>query len=49
VVGDDPTILEDMPVWCERAGHGLLDLRQEEGRVHALVEKGAKPRKLRRP
>lgn len=48
VVGDDPTILEDMPVWCERAGHRLLDLREEEGQVHALVEKGAKTGKLRR-
>ena len=57
VVGDDPTILEDMPVWCERAGHRLLDLRQEEGQVHALVEKGmekgmekgSRPGKRRRP
>ncbi len=41
VVGDDPAILEDMPVWCERAGHRLLEMVQRDGRVISLVEKGA--------
>jgi len=46
VVGDDPTILEDMPIWCEQAGHRLVKLREEEGQVLALVEKGEpRPRK----
>jgi tRNA 2-thiouridine synthesizing protein A len=41
ILGDDPGIREDMPVWCERAGHRLLELRDEEGgRIHSLVEKG---------
>jgi tRNA 2-thiouridine synthesizing protein A len=41
VVGDDPGIREDMPVWCERAGHRLLEMTDEEpGRVRSLVEKG---------
>lgn len=40
VLGDDPGILEDLPVWCERAGHCLLELREEEGRILGLVEKG---------
>lgn len=40
VVGDDPGILEDMPVWCERAGHRLVEMRQEEGKIRSLVEKG---------
>jgi tRNA 2-thiouridine synthesizing protein A len=41
VVGDDPAILEDMPVWCERAGHRLIEMVQRDGRVISLVEKGA--------
>jgi TusA-related sulfurtransferase len=46
VVGDDPTILEDMPIWCEQAGHRLVELREEEGKVVALVERGERrPRK----
>lgn len=40
VVGDDPGIREDMPVWCERAGHCLLELEEEEGKIRSLVEKG---------
>jgi tRNA 2-thiouridine synthesizing protein A len=45
VVGDDPGIREDMPVWCERAGHRLLEMTDEEGRrIRTLVEKG-EPRK----
>ncbi|HSS51701.1 MAG TPA: sulfurtransferase TusA family protein [Thermoanaerobaculia bacterium] len=41
ILGDDPGIREDMPVWCERAGHRLLELREEErGRLRSLVEKG---------
>jgi tRNA 2-thiouridine synthesizing protein A len=47
VVGDDPGIREDMPIWCERAGHRLLEMVEEEGsRIRSLVEKG-EPR--RRP
>lgn len=40
VVGDDPGIREDMPVWCERAGHRLVEMREEEGKIRSLVEKG---------
>jgi tRNA 2-thiouridine synthesizing protein A len=40
IVGDDPGIREDMPVWCERAGHRLLELVEEGGRIRSLVEKG---------
>jgi tRNA 2-thiouridine synthesizing protein A len=47
IVGDDPGIREDMPVWCERAGHKLLEMVEEEGvGIRSLVEKG-EPR--RRP
>jgi tRNA 2-thiouridine synthesizing protein A len=40
VVGDDPGIREDMPVWCERAGHRLIEMENEEGKIRSLVEKG---------
>jgi tRNA 2-thiouridine synthesizing protein A len=40
VVGDDPGIREDMPVWCERAGHRLVELEEEGGKIRSLVEKG---------
>ncbi|HSG40093.1 MAG TPA: sulfurtransferase TusA family protein [Thermoanaerobaculia bacterium] len=41
VLGDDPGIREDMPVWCERAGHRLVEMVEEEGgRIRSLVEKG---------
>lgn len=46
VVGDDPGIREDLPIWCERAGHRLLEMEEEGGRIRSLVEKG-EPR--RRP
>lgn len=46
VVGDDPAIREDMPDWCERAGHRLVEMvDEEEGRIRSLVEKGARPRR----
>ncbi len=50
VVGDDPGILEDMPVWCERAGHRLIDIAERDGKIISVVEKtaGAK-RRARRP
>jgi len=45
VVGDDVAILEDMPVWCERAGHRLVEMVQDEGTIRSLVEKGTVPPK----
>lgn len=48
VIGDDPGILEDMPAWCERAGHRLVEMVSEEGgRIRSVVEKGL-PRRRRR-
>jgi tRNA 2-thiouridine synthesizing protein A len=40
IVGDDPGIREDMPVWCERAGHRLVEMEEQDGRIRSLVEKG---------
>ncbi|HVT16783.1 MAG TPA: sulfurtransferase TusA family protein [Thermoanaerobaculia bacterium] len=46
IVGDDPAILEDMPIWCERAGHRLISIGEQQGQILSLVAKG-QPR--RRP
>lgn len=41
ILGDDPGILEDMPVWCERAGNRLLEMVEEgDGKIRSLVERG---------
>ncbi|HYU31055.1 MAG TPA: sulfurtransferase TusA family protein [Thermoanaerobaculia bacterium] len=48
VVGDDPGIREDMPAWCERAGHRLVELVEEGGRIRSVVEKGQASRWRRR-
>jgi len=41
VLGDDPAILEDMPVYCLRAGHRLLaiDEEPETGIIRCRIEK----------
>ncbi len=39
VVGDDPAILEDMPIFCLRAGHRLVEMVEEEGVVRCWIEK----------
>ena len=41
VVGDDPAMMVDMPVWAEKDGHRLLELAKEPGgQVRCLAEKG---------
>ena len=49
VIGDDPGIREDMPAWCDHAGHRLVEMvDEEEGRIRSLVEKGQRrPRRKR--
>ena len=41
VLGDDPAILDDMPVYCYRAGHRLLGMEEDEedGTIRCYVEK----------
>ena len=49
VIGDDPGIREDIPAWCEQAGHRLVEMVDEEGgKIRSVVEKGL-PRKRKRP
>ena len=43
VVGDDPGILEDMPVWCQRAGHRLVEISEQQGKIVSVIEKGGAP------
>lgn len=46
IVGDDPAIREDMPAWCEHAGHRLVEMvDEEEGRIRSVVEKGVPRRR----
>jgi len=40
VIGDDPGLYEDVPAWCERAGHRLLGFEEEEGVIICWVKKG---------
>lgn len=40
IVGDDPGLLEDVPAWCSRAGHELLEMEEEEGVIVCYVRKG---------
>ena len=40
VVGDDPGIVEDMPVWCEETGNRLIGLERDGELVRCVVQKG---------
>jgi len=39
VIGDDPAILDDMPIYCYRAGHTLLSMEENGGRIRCRIEK----------
>ena len=39
VLGDDPAILEDMPIWCSDSGHSLLEIERIQDVVRCVVEK----------
>lgn len=43
LVGDDPGLLEDVPAWCERAGHRLLAMEEADGVIVCKIEKGEAP------
>lgn len=40
IVGDDPGLLEDVPAWCQKAGHHLVTLEEDEGVIVCQVKKG---------
>ena len=39
IVGDDPGIVVDMPVWCDETGHRLISLEQNGSLVCCIVER----------
>lgn len=40
VVGDDPAIADDMPIYCYRAGHKLIEMvENEDGSIRCRIEK----------
>ena len=39
VVGDDPEMERDFPVWCDQGGHRLLLLDRRESAIRCLIEK----------
>ena len=41
IVGDDPGLLEDVPAWCQKAGHHLVAMDEEEGVIVCRVRKSA--------
>ena len=40
VVGTDPGSRNDLPGWCERAGHKYLGVKEEEGLFRFYIQKG---------
>ena len=41
LLATDPGALDDVPAFCESAGHELLDATQIEGKVYRFVIKNA--------
>jgi tRNA 2-thiouridine synthesizing protein A len=40
VLGDDPEMERDFPLWCEEGGHRLLLLERRAAAIRCLIEKG---------
>jgi|CXWL01.1.fsa_nt_gi tRNA 2-thiouridine synthesizing protein A len=40
IVGDDPGLLADIPLWCAKAGHELVEIEEDEGVIVCRVAKG---------
>jgi tRNA 2-thiouridine synthesizing protein A len=43
VVGDDPEMMRDFPVWCEEGSHRLVLLERHDTAILCLIEKGPAP------
>jgi tRNA 2-thiouridine synthesizing protein A len=49
LLGDDPAMLEDVPEWCAKAGHRLVQYTvEDDGSLRFLIEKGERPPERRR-
>ena len=40
ILSDDEGVYEDVPAWCDRAGHRLLGFEEDDGVITCWVEKG---------
>lgn len=40
ITATDPGTLTDIPSWCERTGHTLLESEQSDGVIQFYVKKG---------
>lgn len=44
LLGDDPAMREDVPAWCDHAGHRLVETAEgPDGVLRFVVEKGSRP------
>jgi len=43
VVGDDPEMLRDFPLWCEAGSHRLVLLERRDSTIRCRIEKGPAP------
>ncbi len=43
IVGTDPVMVVDIPVWCDAEGHELVACSRDRGLVRCLVRAGADP------
>ena len=41
LVGDDPEILRDIPVWCEQTGNRLLEMTRVGRKIRCRLEKAS--------
>ena len=39
---------KDIPAWLEKAGHKLVEIKNDEGFQHIIVEKGEKKKRRKR-
>lgn len=49
LLSSDEGSLRDIPKWIEKAGHKLIEIKDEGDFRHFVVEKGEKVRRERRP
>ena len=41
MIGDDPEILRDIPVWCEQTGNRLLEMTRVGRKIRCRLEKAS--------
>ena len=48
LLSSDEGSSRDIPKWIDKAGHKLIEIKEDEGFKHFVVEKGEKVRRERR-